>query len=61
MRPERIIMARSIWAEGQNLKQILEAGLNTNGDGLLIPVPQDMLGNTQLSEEVQSLRAEIIN
>lgn len=57
--PERIIMARSIWAEGQNLKQILEAGLNSNGDGLLIPVPQDMLGNTQLSEEVQSLRTEI--
>ncbi|MEH2111492.1 bifunctional orotidine-5'-phosphate decarboxylase/orotate phosphoribosyltransferase [Nostoc sp.] len=57
--PERIIMARSIWAEGQNLKQILEAGLNSNGDGLLIPVPQDTLGNTKLSEEVQSLRAEI--
>ncbi|MEH2211245.1 bifunctional orotidine-5'-phosphate decarboxylase/orotate phosphoribosyltransferase [Nostoc sp.] len=57
--PERIIMARSIWAESQNLKQILEAGLNSNGDGLLIPVPQDMLGNTQLSQEVQSLRAEI--
>ncbi|MEH1905912.1 MAG: bifunctional orotidine-5'-phosphate decarboxylase/orotate phosphoribosyltransferase [Nostoc sp.] len=57
--PERIIMARSIWAEGQNLKQILEAGLNANGDGLLIPVPQDMLANTKLSEEVQSLRAEI--
>ncbi|MDF5736940.1 MULTISPECIES: bifunctional orotidine-5'-phosphate decarboxylase/orotate phosphoribosyltransferase [unclassified Nostoc] len=57
--PERIIMARSIWAEGQSLKQILEAGLNANGDGLLIPVPQDMLGNTKLSEEVQSLRAEI--
>ncbi|MBE8966985.1 bifunctional orotidine-5'-phosphate decarboxylase/orotate phosphoribosyltransferase [Nostocales cyanobacterium LEGE 12452] len=57
--PERIIMARSIWAEGQNLKQILEAGLNSNGDGLLIPVPQDMLINIELSEEVQSLRAEI--
>ncbi|MBN3875585.1 MULTISPECIES: bifunctional orotidine-5'-phosphate decarboxylase/orotate phosphoribosyltransferase [unclassified Nostoc] len=57
--PERIIMARSIWAEAQNLKQILEAGLNSNGDGLLIPVPQDMLVNTQLAEEVQSLRAEI--
>ncbi|MEH2419670.1 MAG: bifunctional orotidine-5'-phosphate decarboxylase/orotate phosphoribosyltransferase [Nostoc sp.] len=57
--PERIIMARSIWAEGPNLKQILEAGLNANGDGLLIPVPQDMLGNIQLSEQIQSLRAEI--
>ncbi|NDJ20136.1 bifunctional orotidine-5'-phosphate decarboxylase/orotate phosphoribosyltransferase [Nostoc sp. B(2019)] len=57
--PERIIMARSIWAEGGNLKQILESGLNANGDGLLIPVPQDMLGNTHLSEKIQSLRAEI--
>ncbi|MEH2012569.1 bifunctional orotidine-5'-phosphate decarboxylase/orotate phosphoribosyltransferase [Nostoc sp.] len=57
--PERIIMARSIWAEGLNLKQILEAGLNTNGDGLLIPVPQDMLGKPKLSQEIQSLRAEI--
>ncbi|WP_392531602.1 bifunctional orotidine-5'-phosphate decarboxylase/orotate phosphoribosyltransferase [Nostoc sp. C117] len=57
--PERIIMARSIWAEGANLKQILESGLNNNGDGLLIPVPQDMLGNPQLSEQIQSLRAEI--
>ncbi|RCJ18974.1 bifunctional orotidine 5'-phosphate decarboxylase/orotate phosphoribosyltransferase [Nostoc sp. ATCC 43529] len=57
--PERIIMARSIWAGGANLRQILEAGLNTNGDGLLIPVPQDMLGSPQLSEEIQSLRAEI--
>jgi len=57
--PERIIMARSIWAEGANLRQILEAGLNTNGDGLLIPVPQDMLGNLQLSQEIQSLHAEI--
>ncbi|MCF2149980.1 bifunctional orotidine-5'-phosphate decarboxylase/orotate phosphoribosyltransferase [Desmonostoc muscorum LEGE 12446] len=57
--PERIIMARSIWAEGANLKEILEAGLNTNGDGLLIPVPQDMLGTPKLSEEIQCLRTEI--
>ncbi|MBC1237960.1 bifunctional orotidine 5'-phosphate decarboxylase/orotate phosphoribosyltransferase [Nostoc linckia z18] len=57
--PERIIMARSIWAEGANLRQILEAGLNTNGDGLLIPVPQDMLGSPQLSQEIQSLHTEI--
>ncbi|MDZ8185685.1 MAG: bifunctional orotidine-5'-phosphate decarboxylase/orotate phosphoribosyltransferase [Nostoc sp. ChiSLP02] len=57
--PERTIMVRSIWAEGTNLRQILETGLNTNGDGLLIPVPQDMLGNPQLSQEIQSLRAEI--
>jgi uridine monophosphate synthetase len=57
--PERIIMARSIWAKEGNLKKILAAGLNGNGDGLLIPVPQDMLGSDNLSEEIQILRHEI--
>ncbi|WGV25302.1 bifunctional orotidine-5'-phosphate decarboxylase/orotate phosphoribosyltransferase [Halotia branconii] len=57
--PERMILARSIWAEGGNLNDILGAGLNNNGDGLLIPVPQDMLASPKLSEEIQSLRAEI--
>ncbi|MEA5554003.1 bifunctional orotidine-5'-phosphate decarboxylase/orotate phosphoribosyltransferase [Anabaena cylindrica UHCC 0172] len=57
--PERIIMARSIWAEEGNLKKILAAGLNGNGDGLLIPVPQDMLGNADLSQQIQLLRTEI--
>lgn len=57
--PERIIMARSIWAEGGNLNQILAAGLNNNGDGLLIPVPQDMLSSTELSQELRSLNAQI--
>ncbi|YAF97032.1 MAG: bifunctional orotidine-5'-phosphate decarboxylase/orotate phosphoribosyltransferase [Nodularia sp. CChRGM 3473] len=57
--PERIIMARSIWAAGNNLKQILAAGLNASGDGLLIPVPQDMLASPNLSDNIQSLRAGI--
>ncbi|MBD2344371.1 bifunctional orotidine-5'-phosphate decarboxylase/orotate phosphoribosyltransferase [Anabaena subtropica] len=57
--PERIIMARSIWAGGGNLKNILDAGLNNSGNGLLIPVPQDMLASQNLSEEIQFLRAEI--
>lgn len=57
--PERVILARSIWAEGGNLSKILAAGLNSNGDGLLIPVPQDMLASTQPSAEIESLRAEV--
>lgn len=57
--PERIIMARSIWAEGSNLNQILAAGLSANGDGLLIPVPQDMLSQPKLAENIQVLCAEI--
>jgi uridine monophosphate synthetase len=57
--PERVIMARSIWAEGCNITEILTAGLNHNGDGLLIPVPQDMLGESQLTTAIQLLNAEI--
>lgn len=57
--PERVILARSIWAEGGDLSKILNAGLNTNGDGLLIPVPQDMLASTQIASEITSLRAEV--
>ncbi|MGH8000473.1 MAG: bifunctional orotidine-5'-phosphate decarboxylase/orotate phosphoribosyltransferase [Brasilonema sp.] len=57
--PERVIMTRSIWAEGNILSKILAAGLNANGDGLLIPVPQDILIQENLSEQVQSLQAEV--
>ena len=57
--PERTILARSIWSEGGNLKNLLSAGLNYNGDGLLLPVSQDMLGSENLSTQLQSLRAEI--
>jgi uridine monophosphate synthetase len=57
--PERIIMARSIWSQGSNIKDILAAGLNKNGDGLLIPVPQDILSQPELAAQIQSLRAEI--
>lgn len=57
--PERVILARSIWAEGGNLSKIFTAGLNTNGDGLLIPVPQDMLSSDNLSGQVSSLREEV--
>ncbi|MBE9231900.1 bifunctional orotidine-5'-phosphate decarboxylase/orotate phosphoribosyltransferase [Cuspidothrix issatschenkoi LEGE 03284] len=57
--PERVILARSIWSEGGNLKNLLSAGLNYNGDGLLLPVSQDMLGSENLSTQLQSLREEI--
>ena len=57
--PERIIMARSIWTEGTELNEILKAGLNDYGEGLLIPVPQDMLLQPKLAENINFLRAEI--
>ena len=57
--PERVILARSIWEKSGNLTSILSAGLNASGDGLLIPVPQDILGSDNPVKEIQSLRTEI--
>ena len=64
--PERVILARSIWAEGGNLSNILKAGLNSNGDGLLIPVPQDMLAAppgaiNSIRLEINQVREEVIS
>jgi uridine monophosphate synthetase len=38
---------------------MLTAGLNQNGNGLLIPVPQDWLGQENLGEKVRSLQTEV--
>jgi uridine monophosphate synthetase len=57
--PERIILARSIWSEGGNLTSLLAAGLNNNGDGLLVPIPQDILSGENLSVAIESLRQEV--
>lgn len=57
--PERVILARSVWAEGSNLNNILAAGLNASGDGLLIPIPQDMLASDRPSEQIHVLREEV--
>jgi uridine monophosphate synthetase len=57
--PERVILARSIWAEGGNLSDILAAGLNYNGEGLLIPIPVDVLIADSPKEKINFLREEV--
>ncbi|GFE71362.1 orotate phosphoribosyltransferase [Chroococcus sp. FPU101] len=57
--PERYILLRSIWAKSGNLKEILSAGLNSNREGLLIPVPQDQLSSNDLRKNILSLRDEV--
>ncbi len=58
--PERIILARSIWSESTDLSSILAAGLDRNGTGLLLPVPQDWLSQPDSLElKVDELRREI--
>ncbi|HEY9908020.1 MAG TPA: bifunctional orotidine-5'-phosphate decarboxylase/orotate phosphoribosyltransferase [Thermosynechococcaceae cyanobacterium] len=55
--PERLVLARSLW-QGGDLSQLLIAGLDRNGAGLLIPVPQDLLRPDRLAE-VFTLRHEV--
>jgi uridine monophosphate synthetase len=57
--PERWILARSIWAEDCDFEAICAAGLNSSGEGLLIPVPQDLLGSDHLAVEVRDLNQTI--
>jgi uridine monophosphate synthetase len=70
--PERLILARSIWAtsfestkasirdfDGRHLTQILQAGLNTNGTGLLLPVPQDFLSLDNPASSIRVLQQAI--
>jgi uridine monophosphate synthetase len=57
--PERLILLRSIWQETVDLTQLLTAGLNSRGEGLLIPVPQDWLSQAQIAAPVRELRDEI--
>jgi uridine monophosphate synthetase len=57
--PERMILARSIWSEGGNLSDILASGLNSNGDGLLIPIPVDILITDSPRDKINLLREEV--
>jgi uridine monophosphate synthetase len=57
--PERLIWVRSIWQEAVDLPQILAAGLNSSGEGLLIPIPQDWMSQENLTEPVRSLREQV--
>lgn len=57
--PERLILVRSIWQEGVDLTQILQAGLNRAGDGLLIPIPQDWMSHEALAQPVRSLQEQV--
>jgi uridine monophosphate synthetase len=57
--PERWILARSLWAEGVDLEAMVTAGLNTAGEGLLIPVPQDHLSLADPDQAIADLRHQI--
>ncbi len=58
--PERVILSSTTWNDESTLVQILAAGLDANGDGLIIPVPQRLLSQPSLAVEIDHVR-ELIN
>ena len=57
--PERLILARSIWGDTTLLNPFLQAGLDSHGNGLLLPVPQDWLRERDLPEKLQQLNHHV--
>jgi uridine monophosphate synthetase len=57
--PERTILLRSLWSKKNNLEALINIGLNTMGEGLLIPIPQDFLASNHLATEVANLNQKL--
>ena len=57
--PQRFLLLRSLWAEEDQLGPLLEAGLSEAGDGLLLPLPQNLLVEDDLAERADALRRQI--
>jgi uridine monophosphate synthetase len=57
--PERVLMLRSIWSEEERLDGLLQAGLNPSADGLLLPLPQNLLVEDDLGDQAEALKGMI--
>ena len=57
--PERFLILRSLWAEEDRLDALLEAGLSPSADGLLLPLPQNLLVEDDMAQRADQLRRRI--
>ena len=57
--PERFLILRSLWAEEDRLDALLEAGLSQSADGLLLPLPQNLLVEDDMAERAAQLKRRI--
>jgi len=57
--PERFLILRSLWAEEDRLDALLEAGLSDAADGLLLPLPQNLLVEDDTAERAEQLKRRI--
>jgi uridine monophosphate synthetase len=57
--PERFLILRSLWAEEDRLDALLEAGLSDSADGLLLPLPQNLLVEADIAARAAALKGRI--
>ncbi len=57
--PERFLILRSLWAEEDRLDALLEAGLTASADGLLLPLPQNVLVEDDTEARAEQLKQRI--
>jgi len=57
--PERFLILRSLWGEEDRLDALLEAGLSPAADGLLLPLPQNLLVEDDMAERAGRLKQRI--
>jgi uridine monophosphate synthetase len=57
--PERFVILRSLWGEEEKLEAMLEAGFTSAGDGLLLPLPQNLLVEDDIAERAERLKGQI--
>jgi uridine monophosphate synthetase len=57
--PERLILMQGTWSDEQDLAKLLSAGLNAEGQGLLVPIPTELLTVEHPSQEIEKLRDTI--
>jgi len=57
--PQRFLILRSIWGEEERLEGLLQAGLSEAADGLLLPLPQNLLVEDDLGSKAEALKRQI--
>ena len=57
--PERFLILRSLWGEEERLEAMLRAGFTAAGDGLLLPLPQNLLVEDDIAERAEALKRQI--
>jgi uridine monophosphate synthetase len=57
--PERFLILRSLWGEEEKLEAMLDAGFTAAGDGLLLPLPQNLLVEDDIAPRAEALKRQI--